>query len=121
VPAEQELPYVRVVTAHGVSRFDTACLPLLPGANVPPGLAVTQTQTHGVTALIVVRLPAGWSRARTTPARQWMIVLTGTVEVATHDEVRRFGPGELVLAEDTDGTGHTTTAIDDVTLAVIRI
>lgn len=112
---------MRVVTAHGVSRFDTACLPLLPGANVPPGLAVTQTQTHGVTALIVVRLPAGWSRARTTPARQWMIVLTGTVEVATHDEVRRFGPGELVLAEDTDGTGHTTTAIDDVTLAVIRI
>jgi hypothetical protein len=121
VPDEQGLSYVRIVTAGGVSRFDTAFLPLLPGTVVPPGLAAAQARTVDVSALIVVRLPAGWSRRRTAPARQWVIVLTGTVEVATADEVRRFGPGDLVLAEDTDGAGHTTTAVDDVTLAFVRI
>jgi hypothetical protein len=49
------------------------------------------------------------------PRRQFMINLCGTVEVETGDgEIRRFGPGELVLAEDTTGTGHISREVGDV-------
>jgi hypothetical protein len=43
------------------------------------------------------------------PARQFVVHLEGEVEVQASDgEVRRFGPGSVVLVEDTTGRGHTT-------------
>jgi redox-sensitive bicupin YhaK (pirin superfamily) len=43
------------------------------------------------------------------PRRQWVVVLRGAVEVEVTDGSRRtFGPGDLLRAEDTDGTGHIT-------------
>jgi quercetin dioxygenase-like cupin family protein len=50
---------------------------------------------------------------RNAPARQFIIHLRGSVDVATSGgEVRRFGPGDVVLVEDTSGAGHTTTAVN---------
>lgn len=49
------------------------------------------------------------------PRRQFMVNLRGTVEVETSDgEVRRFGPGDLVLVEDTTGIGHISREVGDV-------
>lgn len=43
------------------------------------------------------------------PARLIIVQLEGTVEVEASDgEIRRFGPGEPVLVEDTEGKGHIT-------------
>jgi quercetin dioxygenase-like cupin family protein len=48
------------------------------------------------------------------PARQFLILLSGGVEVETSDgNVRRFGPGDLGLLEDTSGKGHRTRNIGD--------
>lgn len=117
-----DFAYVRLVAdAGGIPRFVDAHTPLLPGPEAAPGLAGAQGEPADVSRLIVVRLPDGWSRTHNAPARQWVIVLAGTVEVRAGDEVRRFAPGGVVLAEDTDGSGHTTTAVGDVTLAVVRI
>ncbi len=45
----------------------------------------------------------------TAPERQLAVSLNGIVEYETSDgEVRRFGPGEIVLVEDTTGRGHIT-------------
>jgi hypothetical protein len=45
----------------------------------------------------------------TAPRRQWLITLSGTVEIVTEDgTTRRFGTGDAMLAEDTTGRGHTT-------------
>jgi hypothetical protein len=42
-----------------------------------------------------------------SPGRRLMVNLSGIVEVQVSDgEVRRFGPGDLVLVEDTTGIGH---------------
>jgi hypothetical protein len=42
-----------------------------------------------------------------SPGRRLMVNLSGTVEVEVSDgEIRRFGPGDLVLVEDTTGAGH---------------
>ncbi|MGW2651093.1 hypothetical protein ACWC2T_40985 [Streptomyces sp. NPDC001393] len=44
-----------------------------------------------------------------TPRRQFIVQLTGESEVETSTgEIRRFGPGSILLLEDTDGKGHTT-------------
>ena len=48
------------------------------------------------------------------PKRQYVITLAGEVEIETGDgTIRRFGPGDVMLAEDTTGRGHITRVIGD--------
>src|SRR5574337_227749 len=46
------------------------------------------------------------------PRRQYVITLSGQAEIETGDgTVRRFGPGNIMLAEDTTGRGHITRVV----------
>jgi hypothetical protein len=46
------------------------------------------------------------------PRRQYVITLAGQVEIEIGDgTIRRFGPGDVMLAEDTTGHGHITRVI----------
>jgi hypothetical protein len=48
----------------------------------------------------------------TAPRKQFIINLTGTVEiVASGGETRQFGPGSIMLADDTTGKGHISKAL----------
>ena len=50
-----------------------------------------------------------WHRA---PRRQYVITLAGEGEIIIGDGTsRRFGPGDIMLAEDTTGQGHITRAV----------
>lgn len=67
--------------------------------------------------------PAGGIMFRETPAgnfidwhpaprRQWVIILSGELEIGLGDgSIRRFGPGDARLVEDTTGRGHTTRVV----------
>ncbi|MHB8648073.1 MAG: cupin domain-containing protein [Thermomicrobiales bacterium] len=62
------------------------------------------------TGVIFRRSPADqlldWHPA---PRRQFVITLSGAAEVEASDgEVRQFGPGTILLADDTTGKGHIT-------------
>ena len=47
------------------------------------------------------------------PARQYVVMLEGSVEIQVGDGTRRrFGPGDILLAEDTTGRGHQSRAVD---------
>ena len=47
----------------------------------------------------------GWHNA---PRRQWCITLSGTVDIGIGDgTTKTFGPGDVFLAEDVTGQGHT--------------
>jgi hypothetical protein len=47
----------------------------------------------------------GWHNA---PRRQWCITLSGTCEIGIGDGTKiTFGPGDVFLAEDVTGQGHT--------------
>ena len=47
----------------------------------------------------------GWHNA---PRRQWCITLSGSVEIGIADgTAKTFGPGDVFLAEDVTGQGHT--------------
>ena len=45
------------------------------------------------------------------PRRQYMITLSGSVDIRIADgTVKSFGPGDVLLAEDLTGQGHTAVA-----------
>jgi quercetin dioxygenase-like cupin family protein len=81
--------------------------------------------TDGVPAMSIGGVPSGGgvqfvhsaafdSSAHPAPREQWVVMLRGTIEVTVSDgSRRRFGPGDLVLAADTTGTGHVTTGVGD--------
>ena len=47
------------------------------------------------------------------PRRQFVVNLSGSVDIEVGDgSVRRIGPGEILLAEDTAGRGHKSKAVD---------
>ncbi len=46
------------------------------------------------------------------PRRQWVITLSGEVEIGLGDgSIHRYGPGHATLAEDLTGQGHTTRVV----------
>ncbi len=48
------------------------------------------------------------------PRRQYVITLRGWGEIEVGDGTkRRFGPGDIMLAEDTTGRGHITRGVGD--------
>jgi len=65
---------------------------------------------------IIFRQTAGdyhyrWHNA---PQRQFIIMLEGEVDIEVGDgTVRRFGPGDILLAEDTTGRGHISRAVNN--------
>jgi hypothetical protein len=47
--------------------------------------------------------------AHGVPSRQLVVVLQGRLEMEASDgEVRTFNPGDLLIAEDLEGPGHTS-------------
>jgi hypothetical protein len=56
------------------------------------------------------------------PRRQYVITLAGQVEIETGDgTVRRFGPGDVMLADDTTGHGHITRVVGGQTRHYVMI
>jgi quercetin dioxygenase-like cupin family protein len=46
------------------------------------------------------------------PRRQFVITLSGEVEIGLEDgSLHRYGPGHVALAEDLTGKGHTTRVV----------
>jgi hypothetical protein len=118
--------YVRVSTAgDGSSKFEDLELKGVAThivAGVPP-LLVSNPLPVG--ALLFVEQPkdaTDWE-AHVAPRQQWVILLSGRVEVTTSDGKRReFHPGAVLLFEDTTGTGHLATPLtDDVCFVMIPV
>lgn len=65
---------------------------------------------HGI---VFRRAPATHlSDYHNAPRRQYVITLAGQVEIETGDgTVKGFGPGDVMLADDTTGHGHITRVV----------
>ena len=63
--------------------------------------------------LVFRRFPADYfSDWHTAPRRQYIFILSGQMEIGIGDgTTRRFGPGDVVLADDMTGQGHTTRSL----------
>jgi hypothetical protein len=59
----------------------------------------------------IIRKVGDW---RPAPKREIVLCLSAQTEGMTSDgEMRRFGPGDVVLLEDTTGKGHRSRVIGD--------
>jgi hypothetical protein len=95
------------VDANGDSRFEDGQLPMDEDTS-GPGVAELVSRDQPVGALRFLQLPPGWfQEQRPARDRRWLIVLSGVLDVEASDgEVRHFGPGSVLLVEDTSGHGH---------------
>jgi hypothetical protein len=105
-------PHVRITRIYtgddGQSHFEDLDVPLAAG----------QDQLSDVVPLggVVFRntLPGYALDYHPAPRRQFVVTLTGRVEVGCGDGTTRvFGPGDVMLADDLTGQGHTSTQLGD--------
>ena len=89
------------------SHFEEVEIPLLPvaygreSARVPAGGVIFRETPE-----------AGALAFHPAPRRQLVITLSGVGEIECGDgSRRRFGPGDIMLADDTTGQGHITREI----------
>ena len=96
---------VQIYTGHdGQTHFEDLPLPAEESHNV-----AIQAGAN----LVFRCFPADhWSDSHTAPRRQYIFILVGQMEIGIGDGTpRRFGPGDVVLADDLTGQGHTTRSL----------
>ena len=104
-----QLSYVRVyATPDGESHFEDVVVDLVPAMQVS-----LLSETFPATGMNLRRNEVEYSLDfHPAPRRQFILNLTGTVEMQVSDgEVRRFGPASILLVEDTFGKGHTSRSV----------
>jgi hypothetical protein len=119
-------PYVRLYAdARGESHFSDEEIELKSVNFAPPSPAVDISAFIPAKHLVLLQTPPGWfGDWHPAPYRQFFFFLNGDVAVQASDGiVRRFGPGSVLLVEDTTGAGHTTrvTTDDPWIAAVIQL
>jgi hypothetical protein len=103
------MQYFRIYTGpDGETHFEDVDVALIPGGGQSEMSALMPA-----TGIIFRRSSADqyidWHQA---PRRQFVITLSGEAEVEASDgEVRRIGPGTVMLAEDISGKGHITRGV----------
>lgn len=102
---------IRIWTAEdGNSRFEEGSLALAPGAHgdLLSGKISSTTLSFQETA------PGGALEWHTAPVRQFVVTLAGTLDFETRSGAHFIlRPGDVLLAEDTAGSGHTWRLVGD--------
>jgi hypothetical protein len=101
--------------AQGDSHFDVVTIEQRLASGAPPAAPFYISEDRPASKYRFYSFEPGWvGELHPAPARQFLALLSGAVEMETTDgTVRRFGPGDLVLLEDTSGKGHVTRNIGD--------
>jgi hypothetical protein len=109
--------------ADGNSHLEDIDLPLTPANFSPPAPPINATPFLPATQYGFISASPGWyGDWHPAPRRQLMCYLAGEVEAETSDgAVRRFGPGDITLLEDTTGKGHRSRVIGDVDVLFIVV
>lgn len=109
--------YTRIWTdAEGGSHFEDVDVELTSGQYAPPAPPFDVSSPLAAEGAMFCSIPVGWHGDwHPTPRRQFYIQLAGQLEVGVSDgEVRRLDPGDVVLTDDLDGTGHVTRVVGDL-------
>ena len=101
-------------TEHGESRFSEIDIPIDYQREDLDGNVVLLSKAFNSPRVRFVELPEGYDHDwHNAPRRQIVILLSGVVEVRTSDnQIRQWGAGDVMLADDVSGKGHQTRAID---------
>lgn len=113
------LRYTRLFTGpDGTSVFEDIDVPLSPDPPLPHELSIAAP--FGLPNVIVAGGPAGGSHQEQPESRRQLIIgLTGSAEVIANGVTRILGPGDILLAEDTEGRGHSSRSTEGFTAVVV--
>jgi quercetin dioxygenase-like cupin family protein len=119
------MTYVRLyAAANGESHFVDVAMPYHSPATAWSTATAVHSESLPARSVLFRRVLARRGRGafHTAPQRQLMITLEGTCEVEASDgEARRFGPGSVLLVEDTTGKGHLTRSVGSEELSLIVV
>jgi quercetin dioxygenase-like cupin family protein len=102
----------------GHARFEDIEIPLAPGD--PPPDVMSVSRPFQASAVLFGRGPAGGSHPEQPEhARQLVVGISGRVEVTASGETRTFGPGDVLLVEDTEGLGHSSRSAEGFLAAFV--
>jgi gentisate 1,2-dioxygenase len=84
-------------------------VPMMPDASARP----TSADLPALRLFFRDTPPAHVNPKHRAPQRQFIFVTSGTGEIELSDGTRhRFGPGDVLFAEDTTGEGHVTRTLE---------
>ncbi len=115
-PNLAQVTYHRVFAdAQGGSHLDTVTVEQRLATAAPPAAPFYVSADGPASMYRFYSFEPGWiGELHPAPTRQFLALMSGAVEVETTDgTIRRLGPGDLVLLEDTSGRGHVTRNIGD--------
>jgi len=120
------MKYTRIYADEtGESHFMDVEIKLKPVDYAPPAPPIRFSSFNPAIQYAFCVFPSGWSGDwHPTPRRQISFALSGEGEVQVSDgEVRRFGPGTILLAEDTSGKGHISRTVGskDTVVALVQL
>jgi quercetin dioxygenase-like cupin family protein len=103
------------VDPMGDSHFDTVTIEQGLARAAPPAAPFYVSEDRPASNYRFYSFEPGWiGELHPAPARQFLALMSGVVDMETTDgTVREFGPGDLILLEDTSGKGHVTRNIGD--------
>jgi hypothetical protein len=101
-------------TDDGGSVFEDIEVGLPNERRDPQGHLIRGSHLYPSPSVQVAELPAGLDQSwHPAPRRQIVVVLDGMLEVTTTDgQARRFGAGQVFLADDMGGRGHLTRTVE---------
>jgi quercetin dioxygenase-like cupin family protein len=111
-----QVTYHRIYAdTQGESHFDVVTVEQSLARAAPPAAPFYVSEDRPASKYRFYTFEPGWiGKLHPCPARQFLALMSGAVEMETTDgTVRRLGPGDLVLLEDTSGRGHVTRNIGD--------
>lgn len=123
---DHSIAYTRIYAdANGESHFDDMKVPLQLVEFAPPARPILASEFDAAQAVGFLRAAPGWyGDWHPSPTRQFLFYLGGDSELEVSDgEVRHFRAGDILLVEDTLGTGHVSRVVgdEDAVAAVVRV
>ena len=101
----------------GMSHFEEVEMELQPGFAVPPAEPLHFADFVRLGQSRWVGANSGWRGDAPHPVPRRMLVVTiqGELKITAGDgTTRKFKPGDVLIAEDTWGSGHSTQVTSDV-------
>ena len=121
-----EFKYVRLFAGpDGESHFEDVAVEFTSVFSAPPAPPLAASDWQSAERIGFVSFPSGWrGDQHPAPRRGFGVWLAGSFAAQTSDgEIRHFGAGDILFAEDTTGKGHSSwNAGDDTVLcATIQV
>jgi len=120
----ENVHYTRIVVdENGDSHFSSGEIPMALGSYAQPEPKLGLSKTYAASTATLFSAPPGYfGDWHTAIRKQFLFHLSGTSEIVVSDgETRRFGPGDIVLVEDTTGKGHTARSVGDEDILILAV